>query len=547
MWKKPPITLNFDVYLYNWTNPSNLTSADFEKPIVQQIGPFRFTEITDKTKIRWHPNNFTISYNRRSFYYFNEEESKGRLDDKITTVNVVAMVRQIARSMFVFPPDENVNIFYSDVKQSAASTARNWNFIRQKQVSVGLNLYNQKAYIIKEARELLFDGYQDDLIDMARDLAVFDPEAFSIPYDRFGWFYKVSATTLRRRMVTRILYFFFFCFVFQRNGSEDISGHFNMNTGVDDISQIGVVREWNYKPNINYYEGECNDVRGSGGEYYPPDASKDKPLSIFNGELCRPLDLHFTEEVTIDGINAYKYAATERSVDNGTKYEENQCYSFGESVPSGVMNVSACRYGAPVFISFPHYYGADPYYLDFVDGQAPSKKDHEFYMALEPTTGIPVEAAARFQANILIRPSPNIALFQEAPYMFFPLIWFEEKVRIPDEMIALIKIAVYVPMIGYICIGLMTAAGLALLLWMSVQRRKSYDEKFGSDSELKKPFGNDDDFTKKPVIRVGEVAPLMKSEKPQTITQYTDKVASSASTISMTPNPVTDTPVAGEA
>lgn len=61
-------------------------------------------------------------------------------------------------------------------------------------MSVGLNLYSQKAYVTKAASELLFDGYQDDLIDMARELARFDPDTFAIPYDRFGWFYQVSGT-----------------------------------------------------------------------------------------------------------------------------------------------------------------------------------------------------------------------------------------------------------------------------------------------------------------------------------------------------------------
>lgn len=92
MWKKPPIPLNFDVYLFNWTNPTNLSSADYEKPVVEQIGPFRFREKTDKTDIRFHPKNRTISYRRRSYYYFVEEESVGRLDDKITTLNAVALV-----------------------------------------------------------------------------------------------------------------------------------------------------------------------------------------------------------------------------------------------------------------------------------------------------------------------------------------------------------------------------------------------------------------------------------------------------------------------
>lgn len=92
MWKKPALPLNFDVYLFNWTNPTNLSKSDFEKPIVEQIGPYRFREIADKTNIRFHPNK-TISYKRRSYYYFVEEESVGRLDDKITTLNAVALVR----------------------------------------------------------------------------------------------------------------------------------------------------------------------------------------------------------------------------------------------------------------------------------------------------------------------------------------------------------------------------------------------------------------------------------------------------------------------
>lgn len=336
----------------------------------------------------------------------------------------------------------------------------------------------------------------------------------------------------------------------QRNGSDEIGGHFNMHTGAGDITQIGATLEWNHQAATGYYPGECSNVRGSGGEYYPPDANKETPISIFNGELwyvilisrkkesnllkiffpntfSRPLDLYYTEEIQVEGINLLKYSATERSVDNGTKYPESECYSYGESLPSGVMNVSACRYGAPVFISFPHYYAADPYYLSFIDGLKPSRKDHEFYIALEPLTGVPVEVAARLQANILIRPSPNIALFQEAPYMFFPLIWFEQKVRISDELIAEIKIAINVPTIGYVCTGFITGIGLILLVWLKLQRENDRD----NDDILKTGV----DF-KKPSINTPEASPLMKSDqKPQIqiISQYSDKV----------PNGTTPTPV----
>lgn len=103
MWKNPPLSLNFDVYLFNWTNPRNLTADEYEKPILEQIGPYRFREKSMKTKVKWHTDNSTISYRRKSLYYFVEEESVGRLDDKITTVNAVAVVSShLTITNFVF-------------------------------------------------------------------------------------------------------------------------------------------------------------------------------------------------------------------------------------------------------------------------------------------------------------------------------------------------------------------------------------------------------------------------------------------------------------
>jgi scavenger receptor class B protein 1 len=69
---------------------------------------------------------------------------------------------------------------------------------------------------------------------------------------------------------------------------------------------------------------------------------------------------------------------------SGTLYPENECFCGGECVPSGLFNVSSCRYGTPVFMSFPHFYHADPFYLQQVDGLAPQKEKHQFFMSFEP-------------------------------------------------------------------------------------------------------------------------------------------------------------------
>jgi len=40
--------------------------------------------------------------------------------------------------------------------------------------------------------------------------------------------------------------------------------------------------------------------------------------------------------------------------------------------------------GAPVYISFPHFYKADPKLLDAVEGLKPVEKLHESYIKIQP-------------------------------------------------------------------------------------------------------------------------------------------------------------------
>lgn len=89
----------FDIYLFNWTNPSNFSEdSEFEKPILEQIGPYRFVEKTDKVDIVWNSNR-TVSFRKKSTYFFDPVNSKGRLDDSITTLNIVALVSVLCRAI----------------------------------------------------------------------------------------------------------------------------------------------------------------------------------------------------------------------------------------------------------------------------------------------------------------------------------------------------------------------------------------------------------------------------------------------------------------
>jgi CD36 family len=112
-------------------------------------------------------------------------------------------------------------------------------------------------------------------------------------------------------------------------------------------------------------------------------APKECRFKIFYPD--RSITLDYTETVNNFGISSYRFAGTSRTFANATDNPDNWCFcSGGECNPSGTVNASTCRFGAPVFVSFPHFYLGDPYYVDQVNGLNPEQDRHEFHIDLEP-------------------------------------------------------------------------------------------------------------------------------------------------------------------
>lgn len=161
-----------------------------------------------------------------------------------------------------------------------------------------------------------------------------------------------------------------------------------MNTGLSDIANLGTIQKFNRLDRNQHYSGECSKLRGSTGELFPPQQARDS-ISLFTPDMCRSIPFDYERDVEVHGITGYRFSGGARAVDNGTAYPENKCYSNGDpdgQIPSGVMNISACRYGSPVFMSFPHYFAADPFFLNEVEGLKPNKEKHESYITLEPVS-----------------------------------------------------------------------------------------------------------------------------------------------------------------
>ena len=70
--------------------------------------------------------------------------------------------------------------------------------------------------------------------------------------------------------------------------------------------------------------------------------------------------------------------------------------------PAGMFNVSQCQGGAPMLLSWPHFYNGDQQLLSQVEGLKPSKEKHEFGVDILPQLGVGLRAAIRMQINIFI-------------------------------------------------------------------------------------------------------------------------------------------------
>lgn len=233
--------------------------------------------------------------------------------------------------------------------------------------------------------ELIFDGYDDKVLDLIEALPQ-RPDFPPIPFKKFGWFVD-------------------------RNESLTYDGNFTMFTGKEDIFKLGILDLWNGSPNVSYYRGECGKVRGTTGELWPPipPVNRRPDATIFATDFCRSVSLKYKEDTEKHGIKGYRWVGDESVFDNGKLFPEAECWCTQkeEECPSlmpGVFDASDCKFGAPAFVSYPHFYLADPSYAEGVTGLNPNQGDHEFSVAMEPTTGIPLSIKAQLQISLLLEP-----------------------------------------------------------------------------------------------------------------------------------------------
>ena len=236
---------------------------------------------------------------------------------------------------------------------------------------------------------------------------------------------------------------------------------------------------WNYTDTW-WWPKSCGQVKGGAGEFYPPGLDKTF-IEMYSNDLCRSLKFNFSrDEVYVKGISSYEFTADKYFFANATENPDNACFD-SEDIPSGVFDVSACRFGAPVFISLPHFYLADSFYADKIQsGLAPNASLHSTVFRVEPRSGIPLDVSARFQLNVKIQPISGISILEKVPETYFPVMWFENKAGVPDNLVFKMKLMAnlheILQGIGCIQIGVAVAIGIISLIVFLAQKKSEEDQ-----------------------------------------------------------------------
>ncbi|XP_076266681.1 protein croquemort-like isoform X2 [Rhynchophorus ferrugineus] len=425
MWRENPIPLTLQVYLYNWTNPEQLFNRTV-KPHFKQLGPYVFDETKKKVNITWHKND-TVSYYYLKRWWFNEAKSTNNLTDLVTSI--------------------------APVKMTTATVAKDWNIFAKKSISFYLTSLGSKIYDTHAAGDILFNGYDDPIINLSHKLPMF--AAPDLPgFDKFGWFYT-------------------------RNDSRTYEGLFNM--GVGRSTKLGELYAWKDMKQTPFYPGHCGKVEGSGGDFFQTNLKKDTVIKMFSPDMCRFIEFEFEKEEIVGGILGYKYSVGKRVLDNGTKITDRKCFNKDPNVRSGIVDISACRYGSPAYVSLPHFHKADPFYTTAIEGLQPDDDIHNFFMTFEPTTGIPLKVAARLQLNLKLQPIPSIRMYENAPTTYIPVLWFEQVAIVPGYMTFLLQVFLR---LENLILGLGIFITMSAVLLQIYTCRKLYTTKVFEDPEI---------------------------------------------------------------
>ncbi|BFZ15099.1 hypothetical protein BsWGS_18137 [Bradybaena similaris] len=376
MWSDPTSPIYFQIWMYDIVN--HLEVLNGEKPVLFQKGPYTYKETRHKFNVTYNRNG-TLNYRERITYVFQPDMSVGFENDTFVTVNLPFLTIM--------------------------------NFIRWERLTI-IQIFNalmkgfgESLFMKLSVHELMW-GYNDTFFAEVNKWAKFFKLPFSVT-ETFGLFYN-------------------------KNNSDD--GLYQIHSGLDGVNSFGQIVSWNEQSHLDYWNSSiANMINGSDGTIYPPFVSTAETKYLFSSDLCRSLGLEYQTVVNVRGIELDKFVAPDIMFANATVNPYNKGFCTSDCLPSGLLNVSVCRQGAPVVMSMPHFLGCDEETVRGVIGMNPNREEHQSYIDIEPRTGVAMNVGKKLQINTFIEKIDGFSDTDKIKPVFFPVMWLNESAMISES------------------------------------------------------------------------------------------------------------------
>lgn len=421
-WKNPPPPVYMEYYFFNVTNPEEFLAGG--KAAVKQIGPYTYREYRPRENVTFLENGTKVyALNPKSFVFVREKSVGDPEADIVRTINIPYV--------------------------AVMSELHSYNFLLRTFVSAYMNSLGVDLFLTKTVHEYLW-GFKHPLLAKIHKLR---PEVD----EYFGLMWK-------------------------KNGTHE--GEFVFHTGEQNYLDYGKIDTWNGLREMSWWSSkQSNMINGTDGAVFHPLINRNELLYIFAADLCRSIHLAYVNDVEVKGIQAYRFAPPNDVLMSPTENPTNEgfCVPAGDCLGTGVLKVSVCREGAPVVVSFPHFYQADPKYINAVDGLNPNKEEHETYLDLQPTTGVPIRACKRAQINVIVKRVPGFPKTRFLNETIFPVMFVNETATIDDEsasqMRTLLLIVTVMSNFPLLIVGLGIILLLVLVVLFCRNRQKKNEVK----------------------------------------------------------------------
>lgn len=347
LWRVPPTRPTLSVYIFNYTNHRKVLEGK-EKPHVQEIGPYVFSEKMERINVKFNSNG-TVSFQENRTIVPDEGKSNGNMNDRVIVPNVPLI--------------------------TILKTVNTLDYLPQRMLTNLVRSVDSQPFQNLSVNEFIW-GYEDDFFKIV----------------------KKWVNLLTQQDTTG------FGFLNKRRGvHHDIV---TMYTGEHDLDTIGQITRWSGNDRIGCWDNtKCDQLAGSDGTMFPAKATRaGKPLYIYSHGMCRRLPLHFVKTTkSKDGFPVQEYNVAHNLFDFSNNITENQCYQYqGAYPPTGVFNTGPCQNDRPIYASFPHFWKGSDELIHSISGLNPDEFMHKSYFQIHKKLGICLKAKTRFQLNIML-------------------------------------------------------------------------------------------------------------------------------------------------